>query len=169
VIETARLTLHRLTLDDAAFILALVNEPAWLQYIGDRGVRTIDDARNYIRNGPMAMYERLGYGLWLVRHRVDGIAMGLCGLLKRDSLDAPDIGFAFKPAFWGHGYAREAAAATLEYARTVLGVQRVLAVVLPGNSRSINLLERLQLSQDSRVRLADDAEELLLFSTRPIG
>lgn len=165
VIETERLSLCELTLDDADFILALVNEPSWLQHIGDRGVRTLEDARAYIRNGPMATIERFGYGLWQVRRRSDGAALGLCGLLKRDSLDGPDIGFAFSPAFWGQGYAREAAQATLDHAHGVFGLKRILAIVSPANARSIQLLEGLGLCAESRIRLTADADEVILYAT----
>jgi len=165
VIETERLLLCEITLDDAPFILSLLNEPSWLQHIGDRGVRTLDDARAYIRNGPMATIAAFGFGLWQVRRRSDGMAMGLCGLLKRDSLDSPDIGFAFSPAFWGQGYARDAARATLDHAREGFGLPRILAIVSPANARSIQLLESLGLCADSRIRLSADAEEVTLYAT----
>ena len=106
--------------DDAAFILQLVNEPSWLKYIGDKRVRTLQDAENYIHTGPAEMYGRLGFGLYLVALRDSGERLGICGLIKRASLDDVDLGFAFLPTFWGRGYAHEAAAAIMAYARSVL-------------------------------------------------
>ena len=115
VLETERLALRRLTLDDAEFIFRLVNEPSWLRFIGDKNVRNLDDARNYLRTGPLDMYERFGFGMFLVERKHDGVAVGACGLLKRDTLPDPDIGYAFLPEYWGKGYALEAASAVLEY------------------------------------------------------
>lgn len=143
VLSTARLNLAELTLDDAEFIFGLVNEPSWLAYIGDRGVHTLDDARTYLTNGPIAMYARHGYGLWRVTRRDDGAAVGICGLLKRDTLPDADIGFAFLPAYWGEGYAREAADATLRYGFDTQRMSRVVAIVSHDNAASIRLLERL--------------------------
>jgi ribosomal-protein-alanine N-acetyltransferase len=142
VLETARLTLRQLTPEDAPFILELVNEPSWLQFIGDKGVRTLDDARGYIQNGPMDMYARLGFGLYLVQ-RKDGTPMGICGLIKRPTLEDVDIGFAFRPQFWGQGYARESAAAVLDQGRDAFKLKRVVAITSPGNVSSIRLLEKL--------------------------
>ncbi|KPV49042.1 hypothetical protein SE17_34840, partial [Kouleothrix aurantiaca] len=109
VLETERLRLRQFADSDAAFVLELLNEPSWLRFIGDRGVRTLDDALGYITNGPQAMYARYGFSLLVVERTTDGAALGMCGLIKRDTLDAPDIGYAFLPRAWGQGYAREAA------------------------------------------------------------
>lgn len=143
VLETARLTLRHLTEDDAPFILALLREPSFLRYIGDRGVRDLDTARGYLREGPLASYARHGHGLDLVVERSSGAALGMCGLLKREHLPDPDIGFAFFPAYWGKGFAREAAAATLAHGRKVLGIGRVCAITSLENPASIKLLEAL--------------------------
>ena len=143
VLSTARLDLAELTHDDAEFIFGLVNEPSWLANIGDRGVRTLDDAHAYLTNGPLAMYAQHGYGLWRVARRDDGAVVGICGLLKRDTLPDADIGFAFLPAYWGEGYAREAAEATLRYGFDAQRMPRIVAIVSPGNAASIRLLERL--------------------------
>ena len=116
VLETERLILRRLDEGDADFIFELVNDPDWLRYIGDKGVKTLEDARTYIRTGPVAMYERVGFGLYLVESKEGGAPIGICGLLKRDTLEDVDIGFAFLPAYRSQGFAREAAAATLAYA-----------------------------------------------------
>jgi [ribosomal protein S5]-alanine N-acetyltransferase len=120
--HTDRLLLRELEQDDAAFILRLVNDPAWLRFIGDRGVHTLDDARAYLRDGPQRMYEQFGFGLWLVERKEDGVPMGMCGLIKRETLDDVDIGFALLPEFRRSGYCFEAAAATMRHAREVLGL-----------------------------------------------
>ncbi|ROH89057.1 N-acetyltransferase [Stagnimonas aquatica] len=143
IAETRRLRLRPLRLDDAAFILRLVNEPGWLRYIGDKQVHTLDAARDYLRNGPLAMYAREGFGLWLLERLDDGLPLGLCGLIKRDSLPDPDIGFALLSEYEGQGYAREAAEATLALARTRYRLARVLAITSLENPRSIGLLQAL--------------------------
>ena len=143
LITTPRLALRELAADDAAFILELLNEPSFLQNIGDRGVRTLDDARAYIESGPRASYARHGFGLYAVALRETGETAGICGLLKRDALEDPDVGFAFLPRFWSKGYAFESAAAVLQHARTVLGLKRILAITSPGNTASIELLGKL--------------------------
>jgi [ribosomal protein S5]-alanine N-acetyltransferase len=145
VADTERLSLRHLALTDAAFILELVNDPDWLRNIGDRGIHTEDAARDYITHGPCAMYARFGFGLYRVELRKSGIPIGLCGLVKRDWLDDVDMGYALLPAYRGQGYAHEAAASTLNHGRTALGLKRVAAIVSPGNTDSIRLLERLGL------------------------
>ncbi|WP_257388168.1 GNAT family N-acetyltransferase [Tahibacter caeni] len=145
IAETERLRLRRLAPDDAAFVLQLVNEPSWLEFIGDKGVRTLDDARAYLENGPLAMYARCGHGLYCIELRDGGQAVGMCGLIRRDTLPDVDIGYAFLPAHWGRGYAEEAARATVAHARE-LGLPRLLAIVTPSNARSIRLLEKLGLA-----------------------
>jgi len=165
VIATDRLTLRWLSTDDAAFILELLNEPSWLQFIGDKGVRTLDDARDYILKGPMDMYARLGFGLYLTELAEDGVPIGICGLIKRDSLDDVDIGFAFLPRFWAKGYAYEAAAAVVAYGKNVLGLRRIVAITTSDNHRSAKLLEKLGFRVERMIRLANDAQELRLFSS----
>lgn len=142
VLETERLCLRQLRIDDAAFIQGLVNDPDWLRFIGDRGVRTLADARSYLENGPMAMYPRLGFGLWLVE-RHDRAPLGMCGLIKRATLPDVDLGFAFMPAARGRGYAFEAAVAARDYGFEVLGLQRLVAITSPQNRASARLLVRL--------------------------
>ena len=161
--ETERLRLRPLTVEDAPFILELLNDPSWLRFIGDKGVRTIEDARTYIASGPMAMYERLGFGLYVTERRTDGVAMGMCGLIKRDGLDDVDIGFAFLPKYWGRGYAHEAAAAVMDYGRNVVGLTRIVAITSPANESSARLLEKLGLRFDRMIRLTDGAKEDRLF------
>lgn len=145
IIETERLRIRWLYGGDATFILELVNDPDWLRNIGDKGVRDLDDARRYIAEGPVAMYERHGFGLNAVVLKATGEPIGICGILKRDTLDCPDIGFAFLPAHRGRGYAHEAATAVMGHARSVLGLGRIAAVVSPGNDDSVRLLEKLGL------------------------
>jgi RimJ/RimL family protein N-acetyltransferase len=163
ILETDRLRLRKLSLDDAAFILRLLNEPSFIQNIGDKGVRTIDDARSYILNGPMASYEKFGFGLWLVEIRESGTPAGMCGLLKRDSLNDVDIGYALVPEFWSKGYAIESASAVLSYANEALGLKRVVAITNPDNQSSIRLLEKMGFIFERMVRLSEDTPEIKLF------
>ncbi|GHO49420.1 GNAT family N-acetyltransferase [Ktedonospora formicarum] len=165
VLETDRLILRHLTTEDAAFILALVNDPAWLRYIGDNGVRTLEDARSYIVRGPIAMYAREGFGLYLTALKEDRTPIGLCGLIKRDALEDVDIGFAFLPQFRTQGYGYEAASAVLTHGRQVLGLQRIVAITSLDNERSAQLLEKLGLHFERRITLHNDPEELRLFTT----
>jgi RimJ/RimL family protein N-acetyltransferase len=164
VLETDRLLLRRLSVDDAAFILELLNDPSWLRFIGDKGVRSIEDARDYIVKGPVAMYEREGFGLYLTQRKSDAAPIGLCGLIKRDSLDDVDIGFAFLPKYRAQGYAHESAAAVLTYGRTILGLTRIVAITSVGNDASSRLLEKLGMRFQKTVRLANDADEVRLYA-----
>ena len=161
-IRTPRLAMRRFTLDDADFILALVNDPDWIRNIGDRKVRTLDEAREYLEKGPMALYERLGFGLYLVALKETGERIGMCGLVKRAGLDHVDIGFAFLPAWRGQGFAEEAARAVLAHARD-LGLEKVVAIVSPENAPSIRLLEKIGMRPSGAVRLPKGEEDVLLF------
>jgi RimJ/RimL family protein N-acetyltransferase len=152
VIETKRLSLRRFTIEDAAFALELVNDPAWLRFIGDRGVRTIDDARGYIGK-VTAMYERYGFGSWVVELKTDGSLIGTCGIIKRDTLPEVDLGLAFLPQYRGQGFAYEAAAATLACGRDQFGLKRILAIVSPDNVSSIRLLVKLGMKQERLIRM----------------
>jgi RimJ/RimL family protein N-acetyltransferase len=145
VLETDRLILRRMRATDAEFILRLLNEPSWLEFIGDKGVRNLDDARNYILDGPVKMYERFGFGMYLAELKANGVPLGMCGLIKRDTLPDVDIGFAFLPEFWGRGYAYEAACAVMDYGRRIFGLKRIVAITAPGNATSIRLLEKMGL------------------------
>jgi len=175
VLTTERLRLRHMTVDDAAFMLRLLNEPSWLRFIGDRGVKTLADAQSYILNGPVEMVSRLGFGFYIVELKdqagpLSPVApVGICGLAQRPYLEDVDIGFAFLPEFWGQGYAFEAAAAVLDLARMRLGLRRVLATVRPGNQSSIKLLEKLGLRYEKTMPhpLGDSAEgarELMLYA-----
>jgi RimJ/RimL family protein N-acetyltransferase len=164
VLETERLNLRRLDEGDAAFILELLNDPSFLQNIGDRGVRTVEDAVRYILEGPVDSYARHGFGFWLVELKDAQTPAGICGLVKRDALPGVDIGYAFLPRFWSRGYAYEAAAAVMSYAAGALGLRRVLAIVNPDNANSIRVLEKIGLKFDRLVRLSEDAPEIMLFA-----
>jgi RimJ/RimL family protein N-acetyltransferase len=153
ILETERLQLRTVTPDDAPFYLELVNEPSWIRFIGDRGIRTLDAARAAILDGPVAMYERLGYSLYLVQRRSDGAALGMCGLIKRDVLPETDIGYAISPRYWGQGYAYEAAAAVVAHARGPLGLAGLMAITSPDNAASIQLLGKLGMQFVERTRL----------------
>jgi RimJ/RimL family protein N-acetyltransferase len=166
VLETERLSLRRLTVDDAEFILTLLNDPAFLRYIGDKKVRNLDDARQYILSGPVGSYERHGFGLNCVELRESHTPIGMCGLLKRDELPDPDIGFALLPDFCRKGFAFEAAEAVLKDARERLQIQRILAITSLDNEASINLLQRLGFRFEEVLQMTPDREPLRLFFLR---
>jgi RimJ/RimL family protein N-acetyltransferase len=163
VLDTERLVLRRLCGEDAAFIVELLNDPSFITNIGDRKVRTLDDARAYIANGPAAMYQQHGFGLFLVTLKEQGTPVGICGLLKRETLQDIDIGFAFLPAYWRQGYAVEAAAGVKAWAADVLHVKRLVAVVLPMNRPSVRVLEKMGFAAETTLRLTADGDELCLY------
>ena len=162
-VTTARLRLREFTLDDATFVLRLLNEPSFITNIADRGVRTIADAERYLADGPMTSYARHGFGLWMVERLANESPAGMCGLIRREGLEDADIGYAFVPEFWGEGFAAEAGAATLALAREYFGLDRVVAIVNPGNARSVRVLERLGFADEGWVRLKEDGEPLRFF------
>jgi RimJ/RimL family protein N-acetyltransferase len=166
VIETDRLVVRRLTVEDAPFILRLLNEPSFLQHIGDRGVRNLADAKQYILSGPVASYEAHGFGLFLVELKESRHPIGICGLLKRDALYDVDLGFAFVPESWSKGYAFESASATLAYARDTHHLKRIVAITSPENVASINLLVKLGFFFDRMVLMPGDKAEVKLFARR---
>lgn len=155
---TDRLLIRPFTLDDAPFILRLLNEPSFIANIADKGVRTKEQAQDYLQQGPLASYATHGHGLWMVEHHGTGAPMGMCGLIKRDSLPEVDLGYAFLPEFWGQGFAREAAEACLAFGRETLGLRGMLAIVSPGNAPSIRLLEALAFRPTGRMELAPGDE-----------
>ena len=163
VLETERLALRKLSSDDAEFILELLNEPSFIRHIGDKGVRTRKDAVQYIQNGPVASYERFGFGLYLVQLKGSGVPIGICGLLKRESLQDVDVGFAFLPRFWSKGYAVESAAAVMDHGRNVLGIGRIVAITAPENHGSIKVLEKIGLRFEGMIRLSERESEIKLF------
>ena len=163
IIETERLTLSKLELVDAPFIFELYNDPDFIKYIGDRGIRSLSDAKQFIETGPQASYSEHGHGLYLVQLN-DGTPIGICGLLKRDTLDDPDIGFAMLPKFRNNGYTYEAALAAMNNGRNIFGYQRIVAITSPANEASNQLLIKMGLSDEGIVQLTKDGEACMLFS-----
>jgi [ribosomal protein S5]-alanine N-acetyltransferase len=162
-LETPRLSLRRLEFDDAPFLVGLLNQPSFLANIGDRGVRNLDDAQRYLRDGPMAMYERFGFGLWHVAQKSDGAAIGMCGLLRRDNLPDVDVGYALLPEYWGRGYAFEAVEATLAHAGRKFRLARVIGVVSEGNDASIRVLEKAGMRFERMVSLQAGEPDVRLY------
>jgi RimJ/RimL family protein N-acetyltransferase len=165
VLETERLILRRVTVDDDEFMLELLNDPSWLRFIGDGGVRTLDAARDYILKTLVAMYERLGFGLYLTELKGEGVPIGICGLIKRDSLEDVDIGFAFLPKFREKGYAYESARAVMAYGKSAFGLNRMVAITSPENHGSARLLEKLGFNFERMVKLSDHSAEVCLFAS----
>jgi RimJ/RimL family protein N-acetyltransferase len=163
-LETERLVLRQFVPTDAAFILELLNEPSFLQNIGDRGVRTLSDAERYIETGPAASYARNGFGLYLVETKESNESIGMCGLIKRDSLEDVDLGYAFLPRYWSKGYAIESVLAVMRYAKNIVRLERVVAIVDPNNQGSIRVLEKAGFRFEKMVRLSADDIELRLFA-----
>src|SRR4051794_17809695 len=152
--------------DDAEFILKLVNDPAWIQFIGDKGIRTVADARDYLLRGPIEMYAQLGFGLWLVELKNEQIPIGICGLIKRPTLEDVDVGFAFLPTYRGQGYALESSSAAMSHGRQAFGLTRFAAITSPGNDRSARVLEKLGFEFERTIKLSPDAAEVSLYGTR---
>jgi [ribosomal protein S5]-alanine N-acetyltransferase len=165
VLATQRLVIRRLEPGDSAFVLELLNDPSFIRNIGDRGVRDAEGARNYIARSAIASHEKHGYGLDLVELEATAEPIGICGLVRRDYLDDPDIGFAFLPRYTGHGYAVESAAAVLEHARNVLKLPRVLAIVSPDNVRSIRVIEKIGLRYQRMITPPGESLAVRLFTS----
>jgi [ribosomal protein S5]-alanine N-acetyltransferase len=164
ILETSRLWLRPLTLEDAGFVFELVNDPAWLRFIGDRNVRTLDDARAYLSKGPLDHYARLGCGHYAVVRKADGAVVGICGLIKRETLDHMDLGFAFLASTRGQGYAREASVAVLADGWSRLGLTRIVAIASPDNAPSIRLLEALGFRFERSGRVTEGGPESSFFA-----
>jgi RimJ/RimL family protein N-acetyltransferase len=162
ILETERLLLRELTLTDTAFIIDLVNSDGWLQYIGDRKIRTAEDARTYLGKGPLKSYAENGFGLWLIALKPGNEPIGICGLIKREGLDDVDIGFALLPGYEGKGYVFEVAEQTLVYGREKLRIPHIVAITTAENDRSVRLLKRLGMEFTKNIRLGD-GEEMMLF------
>ena len=162
-LETDRLTFRQLTLADAPFIVELVNTPGWLRFIGERNIKTSEQAENYLENGPIASYAQNGFGLYGVELKSEKTLIGMCGLIKRETLPDPDIGFAFLPEFTGSGFAFEAADAVMSLATNTLKLLVVLAITLPENGPSRKLLEKIGL-KFVRMTSSPDKEDLMLYS-----
>ena len=162
VLETQRLVLREIEPADAPFILELLTDPSFLENIGDRGVSDLASAANYIENNPRASYALNGYGLWLVVSKQTGEPLGMAGLVRRDTLPDADLGYAFLPRHWSKGYAVEACTAVRDHAMRTLAMPRLLAIVSPGNSASVKVLERIGLTFRDTVRMGKD--DLQLFA-----
>jgi RimJ/RimL family protein N-acetyltransferase len=160
---SARLLLRELTANDAAFILELLNDPSFLRFIGDKGARTLADARRYIADGPRASYAHHGFGLYLVQRQPGGERIGICGLVKREALHDVDIGFAFLPAYWSQGYALEASQAVMHLARERFGIPRVVAITSLDNHGSMRLLHKIGLQFERTLCLPGQTEPVNLF------
>lgn len=172
VIRSARLVLRRfdgIRADEPGFMLKLLNEPSFLRHIGDRGVRSLEAARGYIAMGPILSYQRHGFGMHMVELAATGEVVGVCGLVMRDSLPEPDLGYALLPAYCGHGYAAEAAAAVLADARDSLHVDRILAITDPDNAASIALLLKLGFTFESMLQLTPGEKPLRLYASKRNG
>ncbi|HEY1076671.1 MAG TPA: GNAT family N-acetyltransferase [Fontimonas sp.] len=165
MLETERLRLGPLSDDDAPFIVELLNEPSFIRNIGDRQVRTIEDALRYIDNGPRASLRQHGFGMLRVGLRDDDRPIGVCGLIRRDTLPAVDLGFAYLAAHHRQGYAVEAARVIMAQAHGPLALSRVLAITLPDNAGSIRVLQRIGFVAAGTVRLGDESELLNLYES----
>lgn len=164
IVETPRLILRELTVDDAEFVLTLVNEPSFREHIGDKGVRDLDDARRFILEGPWTGQQPDGYGQFLTELKDGGAAIGVCGLLYRKALDITDVGLALLPQYWKCGYGSEAAAAVMDYGRSTLGLDQIVALTSEANSASIRLAEKFGMKFDRMVKMSDDDPGTALFS-----
>lgn len=166
VIETERLNLREMSAADAGVVLEILNDPGFIRFVGDRGVRTAEEAARYIDGRFAESYRQHGFGLWLVEAKDEGVPIGICGLLKRGTpVPGVEVGYAFLPPFRGRGYAFEAASAALRHARDVLGLTRLHAVVNPDNAVSIRVLEKLGMKFERAVRLSGEESDISLFST----
>lgn len=164
VIQTERLILRKFTLDDAAFMLELLNTPAWLRFIGDRNVKTIEQAEQYLLDGNIRSYQEYGFGFYVVVVKETNESIGICGIKKREGLDDIDIGFGFLPQFIGKGYGYEAASATLDYSLNFLKIKRIVAIVDPENGVSISLIKKIGLQFEKMIQLSPKDISLMLFS-----
>jgi RimJ/RimL family protein N-acetyltransferase len=164
IVETPRLQIRELTTEDAEFIYTLVNEPSFLENIGDKGVRNLEDARRFILDGPWTNHRERGYGQFLVELKDSGEPIGVCGLLFRESLNVSDIGCAYLPKYWRRGYAYEAACAMMEYGRTTLGIDKIVGLTSEKNVASINALEKLGMSFEKMVKMSENDPGTALYS-----
>lgn len=164
IAETKRLEISKFSIDDAGFYLKLLNTPNWIKYIGDRNVKTIKEAEDYLENGILKSYNELGFGFYKLQLKSNNTIIGTCGIIKRDTLEVPDFGFAFLPDFEGRGYGYEASVAILNFIKASCNFNKLFAITLPSNIRSISLLEKLGFNYQKRVKPFEDEAELLLFA-----
>jgi RimJ/RimL family protein N-acetyltransferase len=164
IAETPRLRIRELTVDDAAFILGLLNQPSFLENIGDKGVRDLEDARRFILDGPWARHRDCGYGQFMVELKDGGAPIGVCGVLYRDTLNVSDVGCAFLPAYWRQGFAYEAATAVMEYGRSKLGIEKTVGLTSKDNLASIKLVEKMGMKFERIVMMSDNDPGTVLYS-----
>jgi RimJ/RimL family protein N-acetyltransferase len=167
ILNTERLLLKEFEISDAAFIVELVNTPGWIKFIGDRNIKTIEQAENYLKNGPLKSYQENGYGLYKVEEKMHRIPIGMCGIIKREVMNYPDIGFAFLPDYNNKGYAFEIASATLIFAKKHLHLNIISAITVPYNERSVKLIKKLGLSFHKKILLPGSNEEVELYDNDP--
>lgn len=165
ILHTERLSLREFTLNDAPFMIELLNSPGWLQYVGDRNIKTIEDAQQFLLNGPLKSYEVNGFGSCLVEMKDSMLPVGLCSIIKRDSLKHPDIGYAFLPQYTGKGLASEIANATLKYATNTLMISPVVAICVRSNTSSIRVLEKIGMKFSNVCKLPGNDKEFLMYTT----
>lgn len=165
ITETPRLIISKITLKDSKFFLELVNTPHWLKYIGDRKIKTLNDAKTYLQNVTLKSYTNFGFGFYKLQLKEESNkTIGICGLVKREQLEDVEIGFALLPEYENKGFGHEASLAVLDVAKQVFNLKKITAITLPTNKSSINLLEKLGLSFEKNIKPFDDGEELLLFA-----
>ncbi|WP_317899622.1 GNAT family N-acetyltransferase [Aurantibacillus circumpalustris] len=164
ILETERIRLRQFTEEDAGFIFKLLNTEGWLKYIGDRNIKTLEDARLYIMNSFILHFKKFGFGPYLVELKETNTPIGMSSLIKRDHFDDVDLGFAFLPEYIGKAYALEASKAVISYAKNKLGIKKLVAITNQDNIASINLLQKLDFKSEGIIKMPDDEEELLFFS-----
>ena len=164
ILTTKRLELLEFTLEDAPFVLELLNSPTWIKFIGDRNIKTLAAAKKYIQEKLIDSYKKYGLGLYLVKRKEDDASIGMVGLVKRETLEDVDVGFGMLPQYAGNGYGYEAAAAVMDYAQHTLKLKRVVAITLPSNDYSIALLKKIGLQFEKMIQIPNDDEELMFFS-----
>jgi RimJ/RimL family protein N-acetyltransferase len=169
ILETERLQLRKLTLDDADLMLAVWNDPAFIRHVGDRGIHTNEEARDAMRKGALQLYETYGYGPYRIALRDDDSAIGICGLFRRDGLDEPDIGYSTLPDYCGRGYAYEAASAVIEYARDECSLERLIAIISPDNDASIGLIRKLGFGFERTHTMPEDDDVVRIYVKSLIG
>jgi RimJ/RimL family protein N-acetyltransferase len=163
-LQSERLILQELQDADAPFTLTLLNDGDFIEHIGDRQVRSLSQARAYLNEKAIPSYALNGFGMYAVRRKDTGETIGMCGLVKRDSLEDIDLGYGFLPTARGRGFALEAARLVVGWASTELGLRRLVAIVSPANKPSIRLLEKLDMQYESMIRLADEEQEVCLYA-----
>jgi len=164
ILETDRLIIREFNFEDSDFVIRLVNSPGWLAFIGDRNIKNTEQANQYMISGPMASYKKQGYGFYVVVLKNTQKPIGICGLIKRNTLPETDLGFAFLPEFNGQGYAYESASSIVDYAKNQLKLKNLLAIVMPENASSIKLLEKLGMQFDKMIEFGDKKELLMLYN-----